>query len=52
MKKEYEMPVAEKVQFNYSEQVVASPDGEECFEKWSQPRGTGCNTTFGGYFGN
>lgn len=43
MKKEYEMPVAEKVQFNYSEQVVASP---ECDEFWTKSKNMpgGCTT--------
>lgn len=43
MKKEYEKPVAEKVQFNYTEQVVAS-----CDEVWTKTRksdGTKCSTT-------
>lgn len=42
MKKVYEMPVAEKVQFNYTEQVVAS-----CDEFWTKAKNTpgGCTTT-------
>lgn len=46
MKKEYEKPVAEKVQFNYTEQVVAA--GSECDEVWTKNRrsdGTKCSTT-------
>lgn len=52
MKKEYEMPVAEKVQFNYTEQVVAS-----CDEFTTKAKGTpgGCTlvttTNFGGTMG-
>lgn len=48
MKKEYEMPVAEKVQFNYSEQVVASP---ECDEMWGKKTGntSPCMDAFYGY---
>lgn len=33
MKKVYEMPVAEKVKFNYTEQVVASSDCDEVVTK-------------------
>lgn len=32
MKKEYTTPEVEKVEFNYREQVVASPDG--CKDVW------------------
>lgn len=34
MKKVYKAPVAEKVTFNYTEQVVAS--GNECVEVWTR----------------
>lgn len=51
MKKEYEMPVAEKVQFNYTEQVVASLL-DECDEVWTKSKrsdGTKCNTSHVSY---
>ena len=41
MKKEYTTPVAEKVEFNYREQVVASP-GKECIGLWNKEGSDGC----------
>lgn len=34
MKKTYEAPVAEKVEFHYSEHVVASGAGVSCISQW------------------
>lgn len=34
MKKVYESPVAEKVTFQYQEQVVASNGSEGCLDQW------------------
>ena len=34
MKKVYETPNAEKISFQYQEQVVASNDGNSCMDVW------------------
>lgn len=41
MKKNYETPVAEKVTFQYEEQVVAST-GEKCISAWLNAGGSSC----------
>ncbi len=42
LKKEYKAPFAEKVTFDYRQQVTASSD-EECDEFWTRKKGTGCH---------
>ena len=42
MKKEYETPVAEKVNFQYQEQVAAS--GSVCTEEWKHTGDTSCTS--------
>ncbi len=42
-KKEYETPVAEKVNFSYRQQVVAASDDDACDEVWTRKKGTGCH---------
>lgn len=42
LKKEYKAPFAEKVTFDYRQQVTASSD-EECDEVWTRKKGTGCH---------
>lgn len=41
-KKEYETPVAEKVNFSYRQQVVAA-SADDCDEVWTRKKGTGCH---------
>ena len=41
-KKTYEKPFAEKIEFDYRNQVVASAHGSDCIEYWSQKAGLGC----------
>lgn len=41
MKKEYHTPVAQKVHFNYRQQVVASSEND-CDEVWTKKKGTRC----------
>lgn len=44
MKKEYETPTAEKVDFSYRQQVVTASSGDEdCDEVWTRKKGTGCH---------
>lgn len=38
MKKEYTAPVAEKVSFNYKDQVVASPSGDAKSNCWYETK--------------
>ncbi len=52
MKKEYTAPYAEKVSFNYRQQVVAASEhAPECDEIWTKVRGTpgGCVSVFKGW---
>ena len=46
MKKQYEAPVAEKIEFCYRDQVVASTS---CKEYWSSPKGSDCTQDSEGY---
>lgn len=49
-KKEYETPVAEKVNFSYRQQVVATSTGDdECDEVWTKKKGTRCADTLVSY---
>lgn len=49
-KKPYQKPLAEKIVFDYRNQVVASGShSADCDEMWSKPRGTNCTTQFNGY---
>lgn len=49
MKKEYLTPVAQKVNFNYRNQVVAA--GSDCDEFWTKAKGTpgGCRSRLVSY---
>lgn len=41
LKKEYKAPFAEKVTFDYRQQVTATSD-EECDEFWTRKKGSNC----------
>lgn len=41
-KKTYEKPFAEKIEFDYRNQVVASAHSADCDEYWSRKSGTNC----------
>ena len=45
MKKLYTTPIAQKVNFNYRQQVVtaSSSEDEECDEVWTRKKGTRCS---------
>lgn len=43
LKKEYKAPFAEKVTFDYRQQVTATDIEEECDEVWTRKKGTGCH---------
>lgn len=45
MKKEYEAPKAEKVEFNYSEAVVASTCANETHYRNTAPEGEHCSSS-------
>lgn len=34
VKKNYETPEAEKIMFNYRDQVVAASSGDKCMDRW------------------
>lgn len=34
VKKNYETPEAEKIMFNYRDQVVAASSGDKCVDRW------------------
>lgn len=42
MKRTYETPMAEKVEFCYQDQVVASNGGSACLNVWSNHGDFGC----------
>lgn len=43
MKKEYQTPIAQKVNFSYRQQVVAASDEDDCDEVWTRKKGTRCS---------
>ena len=47
MKKQYVAPMAEKVDFDYEENVVASGPQKQCDYNWTRPN---CGTTYRGGF--
>ena len=42
MKKTYETPEAEKMEFNYRDQVVAASAGNQCIGVWNNEGHTSC----------
>ena len=51
MKKLYTTPIAQKVNFNYRQQVVTASSSEDdgCDEFWSQKKGTNCTSNLVSY---
>lgn len=46
MKKDYMAPEAEKIEFNYRDQVVAASGSHTCVIQWTnEPGQTGCSGT-------
>lgn len=49
MKKLYTTPIAQKVNFNYRQQVVTASSGDDCDEFWTQKKGTNCTAKLVSY---
>lgn len=49
MKKEYKTPIAQKVHFNYRQQVVAASYEDDCDEVWTRKKGTRCSEALVSY---